>query len=380
MTIILALWALAQGATVLGVLLFLRHMPSDRQEEAPAGVTLILPVRDDWDGGADLIARLGAQAVPFRLILATSGGCPAAEALALRKPGRVEIVRAGVALDEGQKVHKLRAAIRALRPDDRYLVFIDADILPPERMVGRLLFPLVRGKADIATGYRLQLPDADAVLALVGAVEMQLATWPRFASATLPWAGAMAMSRDTADMLDLDALLAGRLSDDLTIGLEGWRRKLRLRPVRDLMIPSPLYGPGFDALRFGVRQYRHLATNSPGLWRLATAMVGVHALGWAWALLWGGWVAVLVGYGAAWARAALRWRIVTGVVDPAEARKVVRSLLWDALAPFGVSWTHLAFQLVAACSNRIRWGGWDYRVRKGRVVNMVPAGQKPAGN
>src|SRR3546814_984786 len=60
----------------------------------------------------------------------------------------------------------------------------------------------------------------------------------RAASATMPWGGAMALTRETAERLDLDAALAGRLSDDMTIGLAGWRAKLRLRPVRDLLVAS----------------------------------------------------------------------------------------------------------------------------------------------
>src|SRR3546814_7165477 len=64
------------------------------------------------------------------------------------------------------KVHKLRAALRSLRQGDRYLIFIDADIEPPSRLMGRLLFPLVRGKADIVTGYRLLLPEASMAATL----------------------------------------------------------------------------------------------------------------------------------------------------------------------------------------------------------------------
>ncbi|WP_066701366.1 glycosyltransferase family protein [Sphingobium amiense] len=365
------LWAMLQALTVAGVLNYWRHLPKDRKVEAPDGAVVILSVRDDWDGGADLIARLKAQSAPFRLLLATSGACPAAEALAAREPGWVEAVAAGVADDEGQKVHKLRAALRVLRPDDRWLVFIDADIAPPERLVGRLLFPLVRGKADIVTGYRLLLPEGRGIAALVGAVEMQLATLPRSPSATMPWGGAMAMGREVADRLDLDAVLAGRLSDDMSIGLAGWRARLRLRPVRDLLVASPIGGGGL--LGFGVRQYRHIVTNSAGMWALATGVVAVQAAGWLWALGWGGWSAVAVGYGAACGRAGVRSRIIGAVVEPEQARLARRSLWWDMAAPFGVTWAHLAVQLAAAASRRIRWGGWDYVVRRGRVVRMTRA-------
>jgi hypothetical protein len=363
----LGLWLVLQGATVLGVAHYLRHVPADRQEEAPDGVAVLLCVKDDWDGGPDLMKRLAAQNVPFRLIVATSGACPAAEELDFRD---VQIVRAGVAHDEGQKVHKLRAALRALKPDDRYLVLIDADIEPPARLIGRLLFPLVRDKADIVTGYRLLLPDARPLLTLVGAVEMQLATLPRAASSTMPWGGAMAMTRPMAEQLELDRVLAGRLSDDMTIGLAGWHEKLRLRPVRDLLVASPLEGSGRTALSFAIRQYRHVITSSPGMWWIAALVVSVQSLGWLWVLGWGGWSAMGVGYGAAWCRAMIRMRIIASVIEPDQTRKARRSLIWDAVAPFIVTWTHLTIQVVGALSRRIRWGGYDYWVKQGKVVRI----------
>jgi hypothetical protein len=366
-----ALWLLLQGLSLLGVLNYWRHVPVDRVEEAPQGVVVILSVRDDWDGGVELMARLRAQTVRFRLIIATSGRCAAAEALVAREGEWVQIVRAGVADDEGQKVHKLRAALRALADADSYLVFVDSDILPPTRLAGRLLFPLVRGKADVVTGYRLLLPEARLGAALVGAVEMQLATLPRAASATMPWGGAMALTRAVAERLDLDAALAGRLSDDMAIGLAGWRAKLRLRPVRDLLVACPLEDKG--AFGFGVRQYRHIATNSIGMWAVATFVVMGQALGWVWALGWGGWSALAVGYAVALGRVLVRRRIIAAVVEKGQAQAARRSLWWDGLAPFAVCWAHLGLQLTAICSNRIRWGGFDYWVSKGKVQRMERA-------
>lgn len=368
-------WIFLQALTLWGVVNYWRNLPFDRKEESPDGVALILCVRDDWDGGAELIARLKAQTVPFRLLLATSGNCPAASALAAEQGGWVQLVAAGVAADEGQKVHKLRAALRALRPDDRWLVFIDADIAPPPRLVGRLLFPLVRGKADLATGYRLLMPIGGPVSTLVGAVEMQLATLPRLASATMPWGGAMAMARDIADRLDLDVVLAGRLSDDMAIGLAGWRARLRLRPVRDLLVASPLGGRAADMLDFGVRQYRHVITNSRGMWALATGIVALQSMGWGWALFVGGWPAIAIGYGAAWGRVLVRQSILHSVLEPGQSRIARRSLSWDMAAPFAVNWLHLGLQLAAATSGYIRWGGWSYRLRHGQVIAMERTGK-----
>jgi uncharacterized membrane protein len=367
----LVLWALCQVLSVIGVLNYWRHLPTDRKIEGPDGAVMILSVRDDWDGGADLIAGLERQeGVHFRLMIATSGACPAAMRLAARHPEWIQVIAAGVATDEGQKIHKIRAALRALRVEDRYLLFIDADIIPPARLVGRLLFPLVRGKAEVATGYRLLLPSRMA-LGLVGAVEMQLATLPRPANGTMPWGGAMAMTRDAAERLGLEDALAGRLSDDMTMGLAARRAGLRLRPVRDLLVATPLDGGFGAALDFGIRQYRHVLTNSGRMWGIATGVVACQALGWAFAFGSGQWVAISIGYGAAWLRVAVRARIVRSVLEPEHMRAAWRSLTWDAAAPFAVVWAHLALQLVAALSRRIRWGGYDYWVRDGRVLRMV---------
>lgn len=364
------IWAFLQTLTVVGVLNYWWNLPTDRKEAAPQGVVVILSVRDDWDGGTTLIAALKRQAVPFRLIVASSGQCPAAETLADREGDWVQLVRAGIASDEGQKVHKLRGALRELGPTDHWLVFIDADILPPPRLVGRLLFPLATGKADISTGYRMLLPERSLMASLVGAVEMQLATLPRAPNATMPWGGAMAMSREVAERLNLDAALAGRLSDDMAIGLAGWRAKLRLRPVRDLLVATPLDGDAADLLAFGVRQYRHVFTNSPGMWLAATCGVAMQAFFWIWAMGWGGWPAIAVGYVAAWCRAAIRRRIIWSVLEPDQTGRAQRSLLLDCIAPFFVTFAHLTVQLAAGTSNRINWGGWCYRMKRGRVAAM----------
>lgn len=364
------LWAALQLLGVVGVFNYWRHLPSDRQVDRPDGVVAILSVRDDWDGSPDLIARLRRQdGVGFRLLLATSGDSPVARALAADNPGWIELVTAGTSMEEGQKVHKLRAALAALRPGDRYLVFIDADIAPPPRLIGRLLFPLARGKADVATGYRLLLPET-GLLGLVGAVEMQLATLPRPANGTMPWGGAMAMTRDAADRLRLGETLKGRLSDDMTIGLAARAAGMRLRPVRDLLVGTPLDGGFGAAWAFGVRQYRHVLTNSARMWGVATAMVLIQGGGWVFALASGQWIAVTIGYGAAWARVALRARILSSVLEAGQLRAAWRSLAWDATLPFVVIWAHGLVQLSAALSRRIRWGGYDYRVREGRVERV----------
>lgn len=367
------IWAALQLLGIIGVCNYWRHLPTDRQIEMPGGVVVILSVRDDWDGGAELVARLRRQSsAGFRLLIATSGNCPRAQILAGVQPGWITVIAAGLATGEGQKIHKLRAALASLGPQDRYLVFIDADILPPERLIGRLLFPLVRGKAELSSGHRLLLP-ARFVLGAIGAVEMQVVTMPRLAGGTMPWGGAMAVTREAADRLALADAWAGRLLDDVSLGLVARAAGLRLRAVRDLLVASPLDGSLRSALDFAVRQYRHVWTNSCALWARAFGVVLLPAVGWLIALRLGGWPALAIGYSAAWARVAVRHRILSAILEPDQLPAARRSLMWDAAVPFVVVWAHLLVQIAAVTSNRIRWGGYDYWVRDGRVVRMVLA-------
>jgi hypothetical protein len=136
-------------------------------------------------------------------------------------------------------------------------------------------------------------------------------------------------------------------------------------------VACPLEDKG--AFGFGVRQYRHIATNSIGMWAVATFVVMGQALGWVWALGWGGWSALAVGYAVALGRVLVRRRIIAAVVEKGQAQAARRSLWWDGLAPFAVCWAHLGLQLAAICSNRIRWGGFDYWVSKGKVQRMERA-------
>ena len=112
----------------------------------------------------------------------------------------------------------------------------------------------------------------------------------------------------------------------------------------------------------------------------AWLVVAVQAAAWVWALVWGGGAMIAVGYGAAWGRALTRRAILDSVLEPDQASRARRSLCWDVVAPFAVTWAHLIVQIAAASSSRIRWGGWDYWVRRGMVVRMCRIDQKPAGN
>jgi len=377
-TAILLLWAALQALSVIGVANYRRHVPRDGLIEGPPGVVVIAAVRGPWANAAAFVEAILAQdGVAPRLILAIGGEddpeWPAIAALREAHPERIAIVVAGISDREGQKIHKLRAAVASLRAEDRYLVFLDTDIVPPPRLVGRLLFPIVRGKAGISTGYRILLPPARRpIAALVAAIDLQVATLPRLRALTPPWGGAMAMARATFDDLGVAEAWAGRLSDDLTLARVARAAKVMVRPVRDVLLASPMEGSSRAALAFAVRQYRHLVWNLPGAWWVAALILAVQGSGWLWALAAGGWPAIAVGYGAAWMRAALRVSVIQAVLPPSGRAPTRAALAWDCLLPFAVTWTHAACALAAPLSRRIRWGALDYRMGcRGRVASVL---------
>ena len=379
--VILLLWAMLQLGSVLGVLGFLRQLPRRALVETPAGIVVIAAVRGPIAGLEGFVRAVLAQdAAGLRVIFAVEADTdPAYAALAsaaAREPERCSVVIAGLADDEGQKVHNLLAALAALRPSDRYLVFLDSDMRPPRALVGRLLFPIVRGSAEIASGYRWLVPSPGAPFSwLAAALNLQVATMLRHYRWNLPWGGAMALSRETFERLGVAEMWRGALSDDLRLYVAARRGRARIRSLPDLLLPSPAELGLGGLWRFGVRQYRHVVWNAPALWGRALLLLGLNSVGWSWALggalagatppLWG----IAIGYAAAWSRALARIKIARRLGGGAATRAKL-SVVWDVAAPFAVCWLHLLLVVAAPLTRRIRWAGADYWMGAGKVRRM----------
>jgi hypothetical protein len=372
--LLLGLWGLLQALSVAGVIGYWRYLPAQALCEVAEGVVVIVPVKGPAPAIESYVAALLAQSAPLRAIFVVQSRddpvWATLDALEARYPDRLQVIVAGLATDEGQKIHNLLAAIARLRADDRILVFLDADMLPGPHVVGRLLFPLVRGKAQITTGYRWLVPAVNAPATWLGAaINLQPATCPRLAGWHLPWGGAIALSRDTFERLDMAQVWRGALLDDLTLMRAARRQRVKIRTVVDLLLPSPGEATLRGLWRFGVRQYRHVFLNQRSFWMLAAAILGVQASGWAWALAAGGWRAVLIGYGAACLRAGFRVSIARRLPQAAQLHPIL-SVAADVAAPFLVCWVHLAMILVGGSSRRMSWGGVEYWMRRGKVEFM----------
>ena len=378
---LLGLWGMFQLLSAYGVFAYWRHMPRDGQTETAQGVVVIVPVRGPVPDLARYVAAVldqtgtAARAI-FTIATMDDAAYPFLSRASEQNPQSCSLVIAGLAADEGQKIHNLRAALATLRPDDAYLVFLDADMIPPQHLIGRLLFPLVRGKAAISTGYRWLVPDTTAPVSwLTAAINLQVATLPRLPRWTLPWGGAMALSRETFDRLGIAEAWRGALSDDLSLYRAAHARGARIRSMSDLLLPSTAE-PTFTGLwKFGVRQYRHLFWNTPVMWVLAMMILGVQSAGWvaAWTAIAGHLPlaarAIALGYICAGTRAVFRIAIARRLTT-SQALNPGASVICDLFLPFVVCWLHLLMILAAPCSRRIRWAGIDYWMRAGRVYRM----------
>jgi len=387
---VLGTWVLLQAASVFCVFMYWRYVPVDGVPARAGRALLIVPVRGAGGGLAGFLRSLDGQAYrDWRAVFVVEDRAdPAWPVLAAyigERPGRAEARIAGFAVDEGQKVHNLRAGLACAAPDDRYIVFVDADGLLPPHFLGRLLFPLERGRCDIATSYRLVYPaDGRAGSLLAAAVNLQVATLARYRPWNVPWGGGTALTQETCRRLDLAERWRGVLSDDLWLARLARGAGLHIRMQRDVLVASPARMSLGQCLAFGVRQYRHAWLTYRRLWLIAATFLAAQALGWlAWAASLGvdaGVAAWALGaaYAAAWARAALRVRIVARIHGREGVRRMRPALLLDMAAPFVAAMAHAVMVAAAASSRRIRWAGCEYWLRRGRVVRMARTARPPA--
>src|SRR2546423_5222076 len=159
----LALWLVGQVISVVLIWHFVWRLGRPLGEHACPPVAIVVAVKGhdiEFDG---FLETIFAQDYPvYRVIFgvetADDEAVPAIEAYRAAHPGRVEVVVAGKAHNESQKITNVRAALPSLTPQDEVLVFLDADIWAEPDFLRRLVGPLMRGEADAVTAYPWVVP------------------------------------------------------------------------------------------------------------------------------------------------------------------------------------------------------------------------------
>jgi cellulose synthase/poly-beta-1,6-N-acetylglucosamine synthase-like glycosyltransferase len=316
----------------------------------------------------------------FRLIFALESDTDAALARlralqAQRAGGReITIIVAGVSTRRAQKVHNLLAALATLRPDDRIVVFADADIVPGATWLLELVRPVVASEATVSCGYRWLLPVNARIPALiVAAADNAVATAARSRFWNLCWGGSLALDRAVLDRLDLPRLWDSVASDDLTLTRALRSRGLYLYPPPHALVPTPISSGWSDTLRFMRRQYLLVRIYAPRHWLAAAWNLWVPTIGAVSAtrlILWGhSWALgfVLASIALMQIRLSIRSAIARRVLSAAEWPHARRTILFARFAWPLIHLVHLAAFASSAFGRRFSWAGIRYRLIGDRV-------------
>lgn len=297
-----------------------------------------------------------------------------------------ELVVAGPAEREAQKVHNLRVATRTLPPEIRYLVFADSDAAPARHWLRALVGRLESSGAAAVTGYRWFIPDVgsfrEAFLYSLNACYAMLMTRK---TPNLVWGGTWAIRRETFESLRIREYWQGQICDDLAVARLLFSRRLHVEYEPSCLVPTPCQLSTQETLGFVQRQYFLLRHVLPGWW-LFDVFVGNYHVAVFWLSLgclfsanaWHRMVALGICVGLLalnGVRAEFRaWASRTYFPELARRAEFRRSVWWDRLcAPlFGlIGWL---VSISGGLRRRIRWRGITYEIGRDGEVSICHRG------
>lgn len=201
-----------------------------------------------------------------------------------------EVVIAGEAVANGQKVHNQLAGVKQVGSEVEVLVFVDSDACPKPHFLGSLVHPLWRETVGASTGYRWYVPTdgrlSSHMLSAMNGVVASLLGPHRWNSA---WGGAMAMRREVFESLGIKQLWANACSDDYVVTWAVKRAGLRIAFAPSCFVASYDRMSWGQLFEFARRQFILTRVYRPPLWWLALLGFGSYSLG-----FWGGLVTAAV--------------------------------------------------------------------------------------
>ena len=286
------------------------------------------------------------------------------------------VVIAGEAMESGQKVHNLCAAVAQADAQSEVLAFVDTDARPRSGWLLALVAPLADEHLGATTGYRWFIPVNGGLASHLRSV------WNASIASALGerkdrnfcWGGSTAIRRSTFNQLDMLKQWRGTLSDDFALMRALRQAKLPIHFVPGCLTAS-LEDCGFrELLEFTTRQLKITRVYASHLW---TAVLIGSAL---FVLVFFGGLALailraargqsyaaplaLIGliYALGVAKAALRWRAVHLPLNAYRAQLQrglpAHLLLWPLCSVL-----YLYNALCAAFSRRIEWRGITYELK-----------------
>ncbi|HEV8140333.1 MAG TPA: glycosyltransferase family 2 protein, partial [Pyrinomonadaceae bacterium] len=288
----------------------------------------------------------------------------------------ISTIVAGVASDSGQKVHNLRAALRAAHPAGEVLVFADTDARPQTFWLRALVGPLQDESIGATTGYRW------FVAAKAGFASHLLSVWNAAIASALGkrgdknfcWGGSTAIRRQTFAQLNIVERWRGTVSDDFTITRVLHEAGLPIKFVPHCLTPSFHRSKVGDLIEFTTRQLKITRAYASPLWKsvfigslifVATVFGGIAlvavraALGLSFLTP---FVFLLLIFAMGAVKSHLRLRAVTLVIADEWMRTWPTTLAHTCLWPLA-SLLFLVNAIAAAVSRRIKWRGITYELK-----------------
>lgn len=311
-----------------------------------------------------------------------------------------ELVIAGLANGEAQKIHNLRAATESLPDEVDYLVFADSDAAPNRHWLGAMIRRLCDSRAAAVTGYRWFVPSTGSfheavVYALNGAYAMLMSK----NTPNLIWGGSWAIRKDVFNRLDIRNAWKGKICDDLVVAAELFKRGLHVEYEPACLVTTACQPDFKTVFAFASRQFYLLRHILPHWW-LTDLLIGYFPTVVFWLALivllttrhgllsWVSAAVLVTLYALQWARAELRVAAVTTYFPALASQPSFRRVFWfDRLLGPVIQLVGLLASLNGGLRRRIVWRGISYRIgrngqirinRPTNVANLV--GSEAAGS
>ena len=348
-------------------------------------VTIFVPCRGVDRGLKENIASLFAQDYPAYEIIFVSDSADDPAFIVIEEARHsfkkqtgpvISTLVAGEATDSGQKVHNLRAAIRAAHPASHVFVFADTDARPQRFWLRALIAPLRNESIGAVTGYRW------FVAAKAGLASHLVSVWNAAIASALGarvdknfcWGGSTAIRRETFEGLNVVERWRGTVSDDFTITRVLHEAGLPIKFVPHCLTPSFHRSKWSELTEFTTRQLKITRVYATHLWKsvfIGSAIFVVTFFGGV------GFVAgraalrlsfvtplvlLLLIFAMGAVKSHLRLRAVALVISDERMRTWPTTFAHACLWPFA-SLLFLVNAVAALASRRIKWRGITYELK-----------------
>jgi ceramide glucosyltransferase len=383
----LILAAMVLVLLVLAVLIFVGGRPLRAAAGELAGpwpkVSVLVPATGAAAGLAARLERLLSQDYPdYQVVFATRDAADPATAvirsLLPNFPGARHVL-AGSARGCGQKNQNLLAAVKLVGRTPEILVFCDSNQEATPTWLKELVAPLVRGEAQVSSGFHHVIVAEPGIAALGRAVTVLTLYLTRgFRFLNQPWGGATAIRRSLFDNLDVAKLWAENIVDDVSLAARLVEAGLPVGIPRGASLHTPLDHESLaDWRNWLVRQWLYLKFCTPITWLAGGLLVHLVAA----LVVLAGVRLLLLPLGVVAAGPALAGALfLAGFTGLGLALRSyhpqpgpLAKWLPAYFAALGLaSWCHLKTLFIL----EMHWRGIIYRVgRRGRVVEIVRSEQ-----